>query len=174
MPADNLIQYLILKERALQCYKKLTANNLTDSYYMAPPRFWLVHFSISEEDYTDEVTRYLEVPKVLEKRQSLSETDLSVIASGTDSKMGQEDEEPDAEDSHVFQRRRHSTSTSQHRKTDKLKDQMEEVILEEEEPEEPPVRKAVDEERAQLHLERTQFLNEKAEMSTNAGRKRTR
>ncbi len=122
-----------------------------------------MHFRVNEEEYTDEVTRYLEVPKVMEKIQSLSETDLSVIANGTDSRMGQEDEEPDAETSHVFQRKRHSTSTRQHRKTDRLKDQAEEVILEEEEPVEPPVQKAVEEEKAQLHLERTQFLNEKVE-----------
>ncbi len=160
---DSLIQYLTLKERALQCYKKLTANNLPDSYFTALSLSWLVHFRVSEEEYTDEVTRYLEVLKVLEKRQSLSETALSVIGNGTNSRTGHQDEELDADDSHVFKRRRHSMSTSQHRKTDRQKDQTEEVILEEDEPEESPVQKVVDEERAQLHLERTQFLNEKAE-----------
>ncbi len=138
VPVDNLIEYLMLNERALQCYKKLMANNLPDTYFMAPPRSWLVHFRISEEEYTDEVTRYLEVPKVLEKRQSLSETDLSIIGNGTSSRMGQQDEELDADNSHVFQRRRHSMSASQHRKMDRQREQSEEAILEEDEPEESP------------------------------------
>ncbi len=93
------------------------------------------------------------MPKVLEKRQSLSETDLSVIGYGTSSRTGQQDEELDADNSHDFQRRRHSTSISQHRKTDKQREQSEEVILEEEEPEESPQQKELDEQRAQLHLE---------------------
>ncbi len=157
VPADSLIQYLTLKERALQCYKKLTANNLPDSYYVAPPCSWLVHFRLNEDEYTDEVTRYLAKPKPLEKRQSLSETDLSVIRDGAKSRGEQQDNELDAEESEVFPARiRHSTGASiQHRKTDKRKAQSEDVILEEEELEESPQRKAAAEERAQLHLERT-------------------
>ncbi len=71
-------------------------------------------------------------------------------------KRGSQDEELDAENSAVFPRIRHSTSTStQHRKTDRRKGHSEDAILEEDEPEESPQRKAVEEERAQLHLERT-------------------
>ncbi len=88
-----------------------------------------------------------------------------MIGDGAKSRGEQQDNELDADESAVFPARiRHSTGASvQHRKTDKRKAQSEDVILEEEELEESPQRKAAAEERAQLRLERTDFLNEKAE-----------
>ncbi len=74
VPPDSILQQLETSERALQCYQRITANNLPETYYTALPVSWLIHFKITSEQYKEEVATYLLQKRRSSQRQSISVT----------------------------------------------------------------------------------------------------